>query len=41
MKVKRQVVSVAEVQLEEYALYSPRFGGATHLSADGAFLLRC
>ena len=40
-KVKRQVVSVSGVQPEEYALYSLRFGGATHLSAEGALLLRC
>ena len=32
----RQVVSVAGVQPEEYALDSLRFEGATHLSARGA-----
>ena len=32
----RQVVSVAGVQPEEYALHSLRIGGATHLSAGGA-----
>ena len=31
----RQVVSVAGVQPEEYALHSLRIGGATHLSAGG------
>ena len=34
----RQVVSVAGVQPGEYALYSLRFGGATHLSAGGVLL---
>ena len=36
MRALRQVVSVAGVQLEEYALHSVRIGGATHLSARGA-----
>ena len=36
VKALRQVVSVAGVQAEEYALHSLRIGGATHLSAGGA-----
>ena len=35
-KALRQVVSVAGMQAEEYALHSLRIGGATHLSAGGA-----
>lgn len=35
-KALRQVVSVAGVKAEEYALHSLRIGGATHLSAGGA-----
>ena len=31
----RQVLSAARVQPRKYALYSLRFGGATHLSAEG------
>ena len=31
----RQVVLVAGVQPEEYAMHSLRIGGATHLSAGG------
>ena len=35
-RAPRQVVSVAEVQPEEYALHSLRIGGSTHLSAGNA-----
>ena len=34
------VISGGSAAREEYALWSLRFGGATHLSADGALLLR-